>query len=70
MTIECLILQQLYKMFWIIATGWFEENGMKANPNKFQFMILSPNATDDIKLKLDKISPFAPKDAFKLLASQ
>ena len=37
-----------------IAIDWFEENGMKANPNKFQFMILSPNATDDIELKLDR----------------
>ena len=36
-----------------IAIDWFEENGMKANPNKFQFTILSLNATDDIELILD-----------------
>ena len=36
-----------------IAIDWFEENGMKANPNKFQFTILSLNATYDIELKLD-----------------
>ena len=27
---------------------------MKANPNKFQFMILSPNSADDIELKWDE----------------
>ena len=37
-----------------IAVEWFGNNGMKANPTKFQFMVLSPNPTDDIELKLDE----------------
>ena len=37
-----------------IAIDWLDENGMKANPNKFQFMFLSPNASDDIELKFDR----------------
>ena len=44
-----------------IAIDWFEENGMKANPNKFEFMILSPNATDDIELKLGSNTTLSSK---------
>ena len=51
------------------AIDWFEEKGMKANPNKFQFMILSPNATDDIELKSDRNTILSSERAVKLLAS-
>ena len=70
MTIQCLILQQLNKMFCIdckIAIDWFEENGMKANPNKFHFMILSSNATDDIELKLDRNTTLSSEKSAKAL---
>ena len=50
-----------------IAIDWFEENGMKANPNKFQFMILSPNATDDIELKLDRNTILSSERSVKAL---
>ena len=50
-----------------IATDWFDENGMKANPNKFQFIILSPNATDDIELKLDMKTTFSSERSVKAL---
>ena len=50
-----------------IAIDWFEENGMKANPNKFQFMILSPNATDDIELKLDRNTILSSERSIKAL---
>ena len=37
-----------------ITTDWFYKSGMKANPTKFHFMILSTNSTDDIELKLGR----------------
>ena len=33
------------------------ENGIKAIPYKFQFMILPPNAVDEIEFELDEIPP-------------
>ena len=30
-----------------IAVEWFSNNGMKASPNKFQYMILLPNSADE-----------------------
>ena len=50
-----------------IAIDWFEENGMKANPNKFQFIILSPSATDDIELKLDRNTTLSSERSVKAL---
>ena len=50
-----------------IAIDWFEENGMKANPNKFEFMILSPNATDHIELKLDRNTIISSERSVKAL---
>ena len=50
-----------------IAIDWFEENGIKANPNKFQFMILSTNATDDIELKLDRNTILSSERSVKAL---
>ena len=35
-----------------IAMQWFADNGMKANPNKFQFMLLSSKQHDVTHLKL------------------
>ena len=45
MTIRCLILQQIYNFLsnlridCKIAIDWFDENGMRAHPNKFQLII-------------------------------
>ena len=50
-----------------IAVGWFGNNGMKANPKKFQFMILSPNPTDDRELKLDENIILKPEKSVKAL---
>ena len=43
-----------------IAVEWFGNNGMKANPAKFQFMVLSPNRTEDIDLKLNENTILRP----------
>ena len=50
-----------------IAVEWFSNNGMKANPNKFQFMILSPNSADDIELKLDENTTLRSEKSVKAL---
>ena len=50
-----------------IAVEWFSNNGMKANPNKFQFMILSPNSADDIEVKLDKNATLRSEKSVKAL---
>ena len=50
-----------------IAVEWFGNNGMKANPTKFQFMVLSPNPTDDIELKLDENTILKPEKSVKAL---
>ena len=50
-----------------IAVEWFGDNGMKANPTKFQFMVLSPNPTDDIELKLDENTILKPEKSVKAL---
>ena len=50
-----------------IAVEWFSDNGMKANPNKFQFMILSPNSADDIELKLDENTTLRSEESVKAL---
>ena len=34
------------------AVSWFTSNGMKANPGKFQFMIVSPHDVTDKKPEL------------------
>ena len=48
-----------------IAVEWFGDNGMKANPTKFQFMVLLPNPTDDIELKLDENTILKPEKSVK-----
>ena len=50
-----------------IAVEWFGNNGMKANPTKVQFMVLSPNLTDDIELKLDENTILKPEKSVKAL---
>ena len=50
-----------------IAIEWFGNNGMKANPAQFQFMVLSPNPTDDIELKLDENTILGPEKSAKAL---
>ena len=50
-----------------IAVEWFSINGMKANPNKFQLMILSPNSADDIELKLDENTTLRSEKSVKAL---
>ena len=36
-----------------ICINWFSNNGMEANPSKFQFMILSPQPTDQICIAIN-----------------
>ena len=50
-----------------IAVEWFGNNGMKAKPTKFQFMVLSPNPADDIELKLDENTILRPEKTVKAL---
>ena len=50
-----------------IAVEWFGNNGMKANPTKFQIMVLSPNPNDDIELKLDENTILKPEKSVKAL---
>ena len=56
--IRCRLTLPVFKLFLIIckktktAIQWFGDNGMKANPKKFQFMILSPNQHEVTHLKL------------------
>ena len=50
-----------------IAVEWFDDNGMKAKPAKSQFMVLSPNPTDDIELKLDENTILRPEKSVKAL---
>ena len=40
---------------------------MKANPAKSQFMVLSPNPTDDIEFKLDENKMLRPEKSVKAL---
>ena len=36
------------------AIQWFGDNGMKANPNKFQFMVLSSDHLEQQSIEIDK----------------
>ena len=49
------------------ANEWFGENGMRVNPDKFQFMILSANPSDDIELKLDENTTLKSDVSVKVL---
>ena len=57
MIIRCRLTLLALKLFLIICmktvklTQWFGDTGMKANPNKFKFMLLSPNQQDVAHLK-------------------
>ena len=50
-----------------IAIEWFGNTGMKVNPAKFEFMVLSPNPIDDIELKLDEKTILIPEKSAKAL---
>ena len=50
-----------------IAVEWFSNNGMKANPNKFQLMISSPNSADNIQLKWDENTTLRSEKSVKAL---
>ena len=50
------------------AIQWFGDNGMKANPKKFQFMILSPNQHEVTHLKLsDDVSINSENKKFQFM---
>ena len=36
----------------VISLRWFKNNGMEANPNKFQFFIASPCPPEKIEFKI------------------
>ena len=52
-----------------ISLLWYKQNGMEANPNKFQFLISSPYTAEnmELKLKIDKNITLAPAPFVKLL---
>ena len=52
-----------------ISLRWYKQNGMEANPNKFQYLISSPYAVDNMELKLeiDENITLAPEPFVKLL---
>ena len=49
------------------AIDWFTTNGMKANPNKFQFMILSSSSLAPVELVLDGNTCITSQDCVKVL---
>ena len=52
-----------------ISLRWYKQNGMEANPNKFQFLISSPYTAEnmELKLKIDENITLAPEPFVKLL---
>ena len=50
------------------ANDWFTTNGMKANPNKFQFMILS-SSLEPVELVLDAYTCVTSQDCVKIVLS-
>ena len=49
------------------AIEWFTNNGMKANPDKFQFMILSSSSLAPVELVLDNSTCIISQDCVKVL---
>ena len=49
------------------ATEWFERNGMQANPEKFQFMILAPRSTENFEIQLNDSITLKSEDCVKCL---
>ena len=49
------------------AIEWFTNNGMKANPDRFQFMILSSSSLAPVELILDNSTCIIPQDCVKVL---
>ena len=49
------------------ATDWFTISGMKANPDMFQFMILSSSALDSIELALGGNTTITSQNCAKVL---
>ena len=49
------------------AIKWFTNNGIKANPDKFQFMILSSSSLTPAELVLDNSSCIISQDCVKVL---
>ena len=49
------------------AIDWFTINGMKANPDKFQFMILSSSPLDPIELALDGNTTITSQNCVEVL---
>ena len=52
-----------------ISLRWYKQNGMEANPNKFQFLISSPYTAEnmELKLKIDENITLALEPFVKLL---
>ena len=49
------------------ATDWFTTNDKKANPERFQFMILSSSVLDNIELALDGNTTIISENSVKML---
>ena len=50
------------------AIEWFTNNGMKANPDKFQFMILSSSSSAPAELVLENSTCIISQDCVKVLS--
>ena len=50
-----------------IAIKWFTDNGMQANPDKFQFMVISPHDDSTHSLKLDNSTVLLSENHVKVL---
>merc|ERR1711942_236854 len=50
-----------------IAIKWFDDNGMQANPSKFQFMIASSKDNEDVSIDIDEHTTLLSEPSIKAL---
>ena len=50
-----------------IAIQWFDDNGMQANPSKFQFMIASSKSHEDVSIDIDEHTTLLSESSIKAL---
>ena len=65
--IDKYILKSKLEQASIDAITWFDQNGMKANPDKFQSLLINRNATDHATFILDNNTEITPDSSAKLL---
>ena len=62
-----LMCYQICSRIAIMPFEWFNNNGMKANPDKFQFMMLSSSSLAPVELSLDSSTYITSQDCVKVL---